>query len=113
MMGDTAESYFTPTLLKISKYIHLSENAAGVTLLALGNGSPDLSAIIMGVLSQKPGFAIGAPIGGGLFVTTVVLGLVILSTDVVVSGVPFIRDVMFYLISVCYIFFLVSDVYLK
>jgi sodium/potassium/calcium exchanger 6 len=107
MLGDTSESYFTPALLKISHYLRLSENAAGVTFLALGNGSPDLSAIIMGVLSQKPGFAFGAPVGGGLFVTTVVLGLVTLLSDVTVSSLPFLRDVTFYLVSVCFIFFLV------
>ena len=46
LLGDTAESYFSPSLFKISRYLSLSPNLAGITLLALGNGSPDLSSIV-------------------------------------------------------------------
>lgn len=70
MLGDTAEAYFSSSLIKISGYLRLSPNIAGVTLLALGNGAPDLSAIIVGVLSGDTDIGVGAPIGGGVFVTT-------------------------------------------
>ena len=42
IIGGTAEEYLTPALNKISKFLNMSENLAGVTLLALGNGSPDV-----------------------------------------------------------------------
>ena len=70
MLGDTAEAYFSSSLLKISGYLHLSPNIAGVTLLALGNGAPDLSAIIVGTLGGDTDVGLSAPIGGGMFVTS-------------------------------------------
>ena len=40
LLGDTAEQYFSGSLLKISQYLKMSPNFAGVTILALGNGAP-------------------------------------------------------------------------
>lgn len=37
LLGNTAENYFVPPLTKISEYLKLSPNVAGVTFLALGN----------------------------------------------------------------------------
>jgi sodium/potassium/calcium exchanger 6 len=66
VLGDTAEAYFSPALIKISDYLRLSPNIAGVTLLALGNGAPDLSTIIIGVFKGSAEIGLGAPIGGGM-----------------------------------------------
>lgn len=38
----TAERFFCPSLQLISEYLHLSPAVAGATLLAFGNGAPDL-----------------------------------------------------------------------
>ena len=45
LLGDTAESYFSPTLGYICEKLKLPYNIAGVTFLAFGNGSPDVSSI--------------------------------------------------------------------
>ena len=49
LLGDTASTYFSLALIKLSEYLRLPPNIVGVTLLALGNGAPDLSSIIVGI----------------------------------------------------------------
>eukprot|EP01080_Neovahlkampfia_damariscottae_P000953 gene953-9860_t len=104
LLGDTAEEYFVPSLTTISDYLKLSPNVAGVTLLALGNGAPDLSSIIVSVLGGSTAFGIGAPIGGGLFVCSIVLGIVCFVSDVKVTRRPFLRDTIMYFVSTLFVF---------
>jgi Ca2+/Na+ antiporter len=106
LLGNTAEDYFVPSLTTISDYLKLSPNVAGVTLLALGNGAPDLSSIIVSVLGGSTAFGIGAPIGGGLFVCSIVLGIVCFVSDVKVTRRPFLRDSIMYFVSVVFVFIL-------
>uniref|UniRef100_A0A182WJH8 Sodium/calcium exchanger membrane region domain-containing protein n=1 Tax=Anopheles minimus TaxID=112268 RepID=A0A182WJH8_9DIPT len=42
VLGTTADKFFCPTLAAIAKALNISEALAGVTILAFGNGSPDL-----------------------------------------------------------------------
>ncbi len=107
LLGDTADGFFSPALIKISDYLRLSPNVAGVTLLALGNGSPDLSSIIIGVVRGSEGIGFGSPAGGGLFVTSFVYGCVCLLATFRLARRPYLRDVCFYLFAVCFALFLV------
>ena len=43
-LGSTVEFYLTPSLTKISKKLNMSQSLAGVTFLALANGSNDIVA---------------------------------------------------------------------
>ena len=45
-LGSTAAVYLSPALEAISDKLGCSESLAGVTLLALGNGAPDMFAAI-------------------------------------------------------------------
>lgn len=44
LLGSTADGYLSPALEAISDKFKCSESLAGVTLLALGNGAPDVFA---------------------------------------------------------------------
>jgi sodium/potassium/calcium exchanger 6 len=77
MLGSTADDFFSPALIVLSKKMNLSDRTAGVTLLALGNGAPDLFSVLNSIYTPggKPqvGLALGDLTGGGNFVVTVVL----------------------------------------
>merc|ERR1719253_1276768 len=87
LLGGVADGYFSPALELFSLELGLPPRFAGATLLALANGSPDLFSTANSILHwSKEGaedeqqewlLSLGSLTGGGLFVGTVVLGLVI------------------------------------
>jgi solute carrier family 24 (sodium/potassium/calcium exchanger), member 6 len=99
MLGTTAEDYFCPTLSEISEILKLSPDVAGITILALGNGAPDIFSTFAAVTQGQFSIAIGELVGAGAFVTMVVVGAVALSANCNVNAFPFIRDVTGYLIG--------------
>ncbi|CAH1803024.1 unnamed protein product, partial [Owenia fusiformis] len=75
----------------------------GVTLLAFGNGAPDIFSAIAAIGNAKngdAGLALGALIGAGVFVTTIVPAAIALVVPFKAMERPFIRDIVFYLIAV-------------
>ncbi len=59
-------SSFCPALTVISSVLRLSQNVAGVTLLALGNGAPDIFSAFAAVNQkedEKASLAVGALFG--------------------------------------------------
>lgn len=64
-LGLVADAFFVPNLTKISSQLKLSENVAGVTLVAFGNGAPDIFSAIasFGAGGEVAKLAIGSLIG--------------------------------------------------
>jgi solute carrier family 24 (sodium/potassium/calcium exchanger), member 6 len=80
-----------------------SESLAGVTFLAFGNGAPDVLSALSASGGDADGIylAIGALLGAGLFVVTVVGSVVILSAPKPIHVLPkvFLRDAGFYMLG--------------
>ncbi|CAF2033558.1 unnamed protein product [Rotaria magnacalcarata] len=101
-LGVTADAYFCPALRVIARVLKLSENIAGVTFLAFGNGAPDIFSAIAAVGSAKGGdvgLAFGALFGAGVFVTTVVAGTIGLVTPFTSIQRPLLRDIIFFIVA--------------
>lgn len=90
----------------ISQTLGLSQSVAGVTLIAFGNGSPDIFAAIAGMRQGRPELVIGGLFGGGAFVTMFVVGAIFASKSFRLLPVPFIRDLLFYFLAVSWTFYL-------
>lgn len=106
-VGMTADDYFCPSLAVISKTLGISQNVAGVTFLAYGNGAPDIFSALAALSDSKNGggqLGIQALFGAGMFVTTVVVGVMSFLSHVTVASRPFTRDVLFYLGAVSWVF---------
>lgn len=104
----TADDFFCPSLVVIAKTLRMSDNIAGVTLMAFGNGAPDVFSAIAAIGNMKDGdagLAVGALIGAGIFVTTVVAGSVAIVKPFHAMERPFLRDIIFYLAALFMTFY--------
>lgn len=105
-LGVAATDFLCPALFMISKSLNMSQSVAGVTLIAFGNGSPDVFAAIAGMMQGRPALVIGGLFGGGCFVVMMVLGTIFSVKSFKLLPHPFLRDITFYLIAVSWIFYL-------
>jgi hypothetical protein len=100
----SAEQFFAPAVGNFAAWLRLSDDVAGATLLAFGNGAPDfftqVAAITHGKSVDLP-LALGEGVGAGMYVSCFCLGVAILVSPggggVAVPTGPFVRDVIGYL----------------
>lgn len=88
--------------------LNMSESLAGVTLLAFGNGSPDIFAS----LSHSSGdteIIYSELLGAAIFVTGFIAGCIILIKPFKVVGRAYVRDVFFFMLAVFVIDYSIHD----
>jgi len=74
------------------------------TVCSQGNGAPDIVSVIIGVVHGSTGISIGIPLGAGIFLTNLVLAIVSVVANTWVTRRPFLRDSIFYLVSLIYVY---------
>lgn len=99
-LGISASDFFCPNLATISAILGLDENVAGVTFLALGNGSPDVFSTFSAMKAGSGSLAIGELIGAATFIVSVVVGSMALIKPFKVNRGPFLRDVGFFTMAI-------------
>ena len=123
ILGETAEEYFCPQVRELARRWRLSPAAAGVTLLALGNGAPDVFASLAAfsdAADDHPGDILGvgemgtgvivAVVSAGLFVSGFVVGVVaVVAGPFRVQPAPFLFDAAAYLVGLIALFAVVRD----
>ena len=105
-LSSTGNDYLAPALGIISEKLHLSQNLAGLTLLALGNQAPDVIVAFVAGDGENEGVetSLGSLLGGGMIVVSLVLStVVLLGKEVKVIWSNFIRDLGMYLIALGYV----------
>lgn len=108
-LGTTASDYLCPNLYTISKFLNLSDNLAGLTLLALGNSSTDILSTYKAISVGLVGLAVSELVGAALFILTVVVGSICLLKPFKVPKHHFLRDSTFYvLVSLIILFSLLT-----
>lgn len=108
-LGITASDFLCPNLDTISKFFKMSESLAGVTLLALGNGSPDVFSTLEAMKIGSANLAIGELCGAALFITGVVVGSMSIVRPFKVVRKPFIRDILFLIFALSITILFLSD----
>ncbi|KAI1457390.1 hypothetical protein F4805DRAFT_177128 [Annulohypoxylon moriforme] len=111
-IGIAASDFFSVNLSTIATVLGLSESLAGVTFLALGNGSPDVFSTFAAMSSNSGSMAIGELIGAAGFITSVVAGSMALVREFKVSRKTFVRDICFFIAAVSFAMGFLADGYL-
>eukprot|EP00040_Diaphanoeca_grandis_P023141 m.125377 g.125377 ORF g.125377 m.125377 type:complete len:564 (-) comp29128_c0_seq1:1411-3102(-) len=104
-----------PNIKTTAKALHLSDTLAGVTLLAFGNGAADIFSAVASVSASPDGglMMVAGLIGGGLFVTTVVAGIIAYKFVPEVNWKFIARDASFYLIGLGVVAYILADGWIK
>jgi sodium/potassium/calcium exchanger 6 len=109
VLASTADEYMVPVLEQLAEDLELSPNVAGVTILAFGNGGPEFFTLFAAFSSGNGAVAIGSLLGGGMFITTVVLGCVSMIAPFRPHRRPLLRDCGFYFAGVVSVWFATRD----
>ncbi|GJM84627.1 hypothetical protein PR202_ga00315 [Eleusine coracana subsp. coracana] len=108
VLGDTAATYFCASLDGLARLLRLPPAIAGATLLSLGNGAPDALSAVASIASGGGRWTAAAVVGlsgvlgGAMFVSTAVLGVIGLrlgGQGVAVDRASFFRDAGFLLLA--------------
>jgi sodium/potassium/calcium exchanger 6 len=123
LLSDTADAYLSPCLEFITERLSCNESLAGVTLLAFGNGAPDVFGSIAAAGDPNSNESLDANqpvcilIGGTFFICTVVIFLTARATNINPdpNGPPirkikvtpqfFIRDIVFFMLTTVYLLY--------
>lgn len=123
LLSSTADIYLSPCLEYIVGKFHIPESLAGVTLLAFGNGSPDVFGSIAAAgdgdgNGQLEAYkAVSILCGGTFFISTVVISLATYAGNsnpdpkgepirqIKVTPRFFIRDIIFFQLTTMYLLF--------
>ncbi len=106
LLAKVCDDYFVESLDEIAQKLKLSSDAAGATLMAIGSSAPELFVAIIAVV--KPGnhelIGMGTIVGSAMFNLIVITGAVGLIKQFTVNWHIILRDLLFYLIGVLFLF---------
>lgn len=108
-LGISASDFFCPNLATISEILGLDENVAGVTFLALGNGSPDVFSTFSAMKANSGSLAIGELLGAASFIVSVVVGSMAIIKPFKVNKGPFLRDIGFFTVAIALLLAILID----
>ena len=108
-IGIAASDFFCINLSTIASILGMSESMAGVTFLALGNGSPDVFSTFAAMKTNSGSLAVGELIGAAGFITAVVAGSMALARPFKVARKSFIRDVGFFIVAAAFSMVFLAD----
>ena len=111
LLARIVDLFFIASLDKISKDLHLSSDAAGATLMAVGSSAPELFVALFSIF--KPGnhqvIGIGSIVGSAIFNLLVIVGIAALVRKTRLTWQPAVRDLFFYTISVALLVWFIKD----
>ncbi|KAJ9604146.1 hypothetical protein H2200_011669 [Cladophialophora chaetospira] len=107
--GIVSSDFLCVNLSTLASLMGLSESLSGITLLALGNGGPDLFSALTAFRTNNADLAFGVLIGSAAFIATVVAGSMAFVRPFKVAKRSFVRDLLFFIVAVVISIVFLSD----
>lgn len=106
IISGVSNSFLSPSLTKIVDKLKISQNLAGVTLIALGNGAGDvISSIVASNTNDGIELALGGLVGGGMMLTSLIHGIIVYYGKIINVNKPmFNRDIFLFIVALLILF---------
>lgn len=99
VLGAVAGDFFCPNLSSLATKLGMSDSTVGVTLLAFGNGFPDVVSTFRAMQSNAGAMALGELTGAAVFTVSVVCGTIMIFHSFRVPAYILLRDVGIYALA--------------
>lgn len=111
VMSEIVDKRFVPSLDNIARWMKLSPDVAGATLLALGTSAPEISTALIALFLEgaNPATGVGTIVGSAIFQILVVIGFAAAVRTVYLSWKIVVRDSLFYAFSVILLLIFIND----
>lgn len=108
LLSSTGDIFLGTSITKVVEIYNINHDLAALTLIAFGNGAPDvISSIVAPDDSEGVEFCLGNAIGAALFVTTFGIAVVVyFSKEIEIDPKLFTRDIILYIVSLVFLIFI-------
>ena len=111
MLHRITDTYFIPSLERISLRFRLPSDIAGATLMAMGSSAPELFTSLLALLRGQGVGELGAGtiVGSAVFNVLVIVGLAAFIRPIRLTWQPVLRDLLFYLVTILLLYWALRD----
>lgn len=109
VLGLVASDFFCPNLSSLAVELGMSDSTVGVTLLAFGNGLPDVVSTFRAMQEDAAAMALGELMGAAVFTVSAVCGSILVFHDFDVHPYVLVRDVGMYALAVALTIYFLHD----
>ncbi|KAI3614599.1 hypothetical protein CBS9595_003870 [Malassezia furfur] len=109
VLGLVAGDFFCPNLSSLAVELGMSDSTVGVTLLAFGNGLPDVVSTFRAMQEDAAAMALGELMGAAVFTVSAVCGSILVFHDFRVHPYVLVRDVGMYALAVALTIYFLRD----
>jgi len=109
IFGLITSNFLYPNLDLLSKHVKISNRISGLTLLALGNATPDIFSTYNAFKSNSSSLAIGELLGSANFVICFVIGSMGILKPFQVNQFEFIKDLFFFIVLISISLYFIHD----
>lgn len=110
LLARICDRYFVQSLDIAAKKLHLSEDVAGATFMAIGSSAPELFTSLIALTKVgSENIGAGTIVGSAIFNILVIVGASAFVSNAMLRWKPVVRDMGFYVISILVLLFTFRD----
>jgi len=110
LLAKVCDEYFVDALEVITKRLHISEDVAGASFMAIGSSAPELFIALIALMKVgAESIGVGTIVGSAVFNVLVIIGASAWTSKIILNWKPVLRDLIFYIFSLLVLIFTFLD----